>query len=62
MKFKINNRRNGDTLFECDLPAEVAGKSYGDQLGYAVQQAYKSGASLSGANLVDANLVGANLA
>lgn len=52
MKFKINNRWNDDTLFECDLPAEVAVKSYGDQLGYAVQQAYKSGI-----NLIDADRV-----
>jgi len=76
MKFKIDNRWTGDTTFECELPAEVAKKSYGERLGYAIQQAHKSGinladanlcganlarADLSGADLADANLSGANL-
>ncbi|HEY8355261.1 MAG TPA: DUF5758 domain-containing protein [Methylophilaceae bacterium] len=67
MKFEIKNRWNGNTRFVCELPAEVAGKSYGERLGYAVQQAYKSGTNLSdtdlaGAYLVSANLPGADLA
>jgi hypothetical protein len=61
MKFEIKDRWTNTTVFECELPAEVAAKSYGERLGYAVQQAYNSGVSLIKANLSNANLIGADL-
>lgn len=61
MKFKIWNRWNGNVVFECEMPEEVAEKSYGEQLGYAIRQAHKSSADLSGANLIGADLRNANL-
>ena len=61
MKFEIKNRWSGRVQFECELTAEVAGKSYGLQLGFAVNQAYLSDADLSGADLSDAVLRGADL-
>jgi uncharacterized protein YjbI with pentapeptide repeats len=61
MKFEIRNRWSGDVQFECELSAEVAGMSYGMQLGFAVRKARESGAVLSGADLRDADLRGADL-
>ena len=61
MKFEIKNRWTGEALFTCELSAEVAGKSYGVQLGFAVKKAVEARANLSDANLSDANLSGAYL-
>lgn len=59
MKFAIKNRWNGKVQFECELPAEIARKNYGEQLGYAVQCAYN--VDPNGGALVDADLRSANL-
>jgi hypothetical protein len=66
VKFEIKNRWTGAVQFACDLSADVAGKIYRFQLGFAVEaaaaaKAYLSGAYLSGAYLSGANLSGANL-
>jgi len=61
MKFEIKNRWTGEALFTCELSAEVAGKSYGVQLGFAVKKAVEARANLSDANLSDAYLSDANL-
>lgn len=64
MKFAIKNRWNGKVQFECELPAEIAKKSYGEQLGYAVQCAYNTdpnGGALADADLCSANLSHVNL-
>jgi len=65
--FQIKNRFTGAVIFECELSADVAGKEYRFQLGFAVKKAVEAGANLAGAylvgaNLASANLVGANLA
>src|SRR6185437_11274668 len=57
----------GAVMFSCELDAEIAGKSYSLQLGFAVKKAVAARANLAGANLAradlaDANLAGANLA
>ena len=67
MQFAIKNRFTGAIQFECELTAEIAGQSYGLQLGFAVNKAFEAdanlaGANLAGANLADAYLAGANLA
>ena len=61
MKFSIKKRFTGNVLYECELDAEIAGKDYSFQLGFAVKSAVKHGADLRDANLRDANLRGANL-
>jgi len=62
MKFEIKNRWSGAVQFECELSAEMAGKEYSLQLGFAVKKAVEAGAYLAGAYLAGANLAGANLA
>jgi uncharacterized protein YjbI with pentapeptide repeats len=59
--FEIKSRWTGQALFACELSAEVAGKSYGFQLGFAVRQAYSAGAVLRGAVLRGADLSDADL-
>jgi hypothetical protein len=61
MKFEIRNRWTGDVQYTCELTAEVAGLSYGLQLGFAIKSAFSSGANLRDADLRDANLRDANL-
>jgi uncharacterized protein YjbI with pentapeptide repeats len=61
MKFEIKNRRTGAVQYACELTAEVAGKSYGFQLGFAVMAAHASNADLSNADLRGAVLIGADL-
>jgi hypothetical protein len=61
MKFEIKNRRTGAVQYACELTAEVAGKSYGFQLGFAVMAAHASNADLRGADLSGADLSGAVL-
>ena len=61
MKFQIKNRWTGDVQFECELSAEIAGMSYGLQLGFAVKKARETGADLSGADLSGAVLRDADL-
>jgi pentapeptide repeat protein len=60
-KFEIRNRWTGDVQYSCDLSAEIAGKSYALQLGFAIRSAHSSGAVLSGAVLSGADLSGADL-
>ena len=60
--FQIKARFTGVVLFECELSAEVAGKEYALQLGFAVRKAAEAGANLAGANLAGADLAGADLA
>ena len=60
--FQIKNRFTGAVIFECELSADVAGKEYRFQLGFAVKKAVEAGANLAGAYLVGANLAGAYLA
>ena len=67
MKFEIKNRFSGEVMFSCQLTAEIASKSYGLQLGFAVKKAIVARANLADANLAradlaDADLAGANLA
>jgi len=59
MKLEIKNRWTGAVQFECELSAEVAGRSYGARLGFAVKQAHENDADLSGADLRGAVLRGA---
>ena len=61
MKFEIRNRWNGAVQFECKLSAEIAGNSFGFQLGFAVREARKSGADLRDAVLRGADLRGVDL-
>jgi uncharacterized protein YjbI with pentapeptide repeats len=61
MKFQIKNRWTGAVQFECELSAEVAGLSYGLQLGFAVKQALVSGSDLSRSDLRGSNLRGSDL-
>jgi len=61
MKLEIKNRWTGAVQFECELSAEVAGRSYGARLGFAVKQAHENDADLSGADLRGAVLRGADL-
>jgi uncharacterized protein YjbI with pentapeptide repeats len=61
MDFEIRNRWSGAVQFSCELSAEVAGMSYGFQLGFAVKKAKESGAVLRGADLRGADLRGADL-
>ena len=62
MQFAIKNRFTGAIQFECEITAEIAGQSYGLQLGFAVKKAFEAHANLAGAYLADANLAGAYLA
>lgn len=55
MMFKIKNHWTGELLYQCELSAEFADKSYDLQLGFAVRQAISVNANLRGANLHDAN-------
>jgi hypothetical protein len=61
MNFQIKNRHNESTVFECDLPNEVACLSHPFRLGFAIKKAIGAGASLREADLRGANLTGANL-
>ncbi|WP_045769519.1 pentapeptide repeat-containing protein [Xanthomonas albilineans] len=61
MKFEIKDRWTGNVLYICELSAEVAEKSYGMQLGFAINSAVSSRANLIGADLIGANLRSANL-
>jgi hypothetical protein len=61
MNFEIRNRWSGAVQFSCELSAEVAGMSYGFQLGFAVKKAKESDADLRDADLRDADLRGAVL-
>jgi len=61
VKFEIKNRWSGNVQYSCELSAEVAGKSYGFQLGFAIKSAVDSDAVLSGAVLSGAVLSGAVL-
>ncbi|QNH21210.1 Pentapeptide repeats (8 copies) [Xanthomonas sp. GW] len=61
MKFEIKNRWTGNVQYTCELSAEIAGKSYGLQLGFAVKSAVASGAVLRDADLRGADLRGADL-
>ena len=61
MKFEIKNRWSGEVQYSCELSAEIAGRSYSAQLGFAVRQAVASGAVLRGADLRGAVLSGAVL-
>jgi uncharacterized protein YjbI with pentapeptide repeats len=62
MNFEIKNRFSGAVMFSCELSAEIAGRSYGLKLGFAVRKAIEARAYLAGAYLAGANLAGANLA
>jgi hypothetical protein len=62
VKIEIKHRFSGATLFECELPAEIAEQSSGRQLGHAIKEALKAGAYLADADLAGADLAGANLA
>lgn len=62
MKFEIKNRFTGAVQYTCELTAEMAGREYSVQLGFAVRSAVAARAYLAGANLTGANLTGANLA
>ena len=61
VKFEIKNRWTGAVQFACDLSADVAGKSYRFQLGFAVKAAAAAKANLSDANLWRADLSRADL-
>jgi hypothetical protein len=61
MKFQIRNRYNESTVFECNLPNEVACLSHPFRLGFAIKEAIGVGASLRGADLRGANLTEADL-
>jgi uncharacterized protein YjbI with pentapeptide repeats len=61
MKFEIKNRWTGAVQYTCELAAEVAGKSYGLQLGFAIKAAHGDGAVLRDADLRDADLRDADL-
>ena len=61
MKFEIKNRWSGEVQYSCELSAEIAGRSYSAQLGFAVRQAVASGADLRGADLRGAVLSDADL-
>jgi hypothetical protein len=61
MNFQIKNRHNESTVFECNLPNEVACLSHPFRLGFAIKEAIGAGASLRGADLTGADLTGADL-
>jgi hypothetical protein len=61
MKFEIKNRWSGALAYSCKLSAEVAGQSYGLQLGFAIKAAVADDANLRDANLSGADLRGADL-
>ncbi|QEE24493.1 pentapeptide repeat-containing protein [Rhodanobacter glycinis] len=61
MKFEIKNRWTGTVQYSCELDAEIAGKSYGIQIGFAVKKALADGSDLSGSDLSGSNLRGSNL-
>jgi uncharacterized protein YjbI with pentapeptide repeats len=58
MNFQIRNRHNESTVFECDLPNEVARMSHPFRLGFAIKEAIGSGANLTGTCLTEADLTG----
>ncbi|WP_010517815.1 pentapeptide repeat-containing protein [Komagataeibacter oboediens] len=60
--FQIKSRFTGEVRFECELSAEVAGRSFGLKLGFSVKKAIEARTNLSGTNLAGANLSCANLA
>ena len=62
MQFQIKNRFTGELAYECELSADIAGKSYSLQLGFTIKKAIEARANLAGANLAGAYLTGANLA
>ncbi|WP_010517788.1 pentapeptide repeat-containing protein [Komagataeibacter oboediens] len=59
--FQIKSRFTGEVRFECELSAEVAGRSFGLKLGFSVKKAIEAGANLVGADLSGADLSGAYL-
>ena len=61
MKSQIKNRFTGNVQYECELSAEIAGKPYSHQLGFAVKSAIKNGADLHDADMRDTSLRNANL-
>ncbi|MFK3647942.1 pentapeptide repeat-containing protein [Lysobacter enzymogenes] len=61
MKFEIKNRWSGEVVYACELSAEVAGREYSVQMGFAVKQAAAAGANLRSADLRSANLSSADL-
>ena len=61
VSFKIQNRWNSATQYECVLPPEIAAKPHRDQLGYAIKKACNENADLSAADLRGADLRGADL-
>ncbi len=61
MQFEIKSRISGAVMFACELSAEVAGQTYGLQLGFAVKKAVEACADLRCANLQCADLRCADL-
>ena len=60
--FKILDRFTGAVRFECEISAEIAGKTMEFKMGVAVKAALEAGANLARANLAGAYLARANLA
>ena len=61
MNISIFNRWTGKVQFECELSVDAADWSIGVKLGFAVKQAYKTGAVLTRADLRGADLTRAVL-
>jgi uncharacterized protein YjbI with pentapeptide repeats len=61
LKFQIKAPWSADVKFECGLSAQVAGLSYGLQLGFAIKKAIAEGVNLSGSDLSDSDLSGSDL-
>lgn len=58
---EIKNRFTGAVIFSCELSADVAARSRGAQIGFAVRKAIRAGVDLSRADLTGADLSGADL-
>jgi len=59
--FQIKDRFSGSVMFECELSAEIAGQSFGLQLGFAIKKAVETKAYLRDADLSSADLSSADL-
>jgi uncharacterized protein YjbI with pentapeptide repeats len=59
--FTIKNRFSGSVIFSAELTAEIAGKEYSFQLGFAVKSALETNADLRYADLSNADLSNADL-
>jgi uncharacterized protein YjbI with pentapeptide repeats len=59
--FTIKNRFSGSVIFSAELTAEIAGKEYSFQLGFAVKSALETNADLRYADLSKADLSNADL-